>query len=101
MVSFLRWLWWCGYYAVRRRPTDFGDWLQRSERRWAPWKKFRAGVFRNRDGNCWEVYWQDDQSIVIPGVRLTVDIHVSDTTGCVIGLIVYDHDLEAAGLKSD
>ncbi len=101
MVSFLRWLFWCNYYAVCGSPTDFAGYLKRSDRRWAPWKKFRASVFRNHDGNCWEVYLQDGRSTVIPGVRIVVDVHVSDATGCVVGLIVHDHDLQAAGLKTD
>ena len=101
MISFLRWLFWCGYYSVRRRPTDFGDWLQRSERRWAPWKKFRANVFRNDAHNSWEIYLRDERSHELPGVMIVVDVQISNVTGSVVGLTVYDHDLEAVGLKSD
>ncbi len=83
-------LFWRIAYCFCPRPATWSKGLKRLQRT-GPMplsKQFKPHVCHN--GNEWEVWLGDEPSHTEPGVLLTVDAHVSNETGKVVGLSVLD-----------
>ena len=91
-ATYLRWLGWMLYYLPRRRPKELGPWLIRAERTRPPWWKFKPNVWHNDHGRQWEVYFKDDMDFCRIQT-MQVDAHISQETGEIVGLTIYDETL--------
>lgn len=91
--GYLAWTFWSVVYLFRPRPKEFHAALLRGVRTWAPWWKFRPGVIRNRCGRMWEVYLSDEQTYT-ERRTIEVDVHVSQSTGRIVGLNLFDEVCE-------
>lgn len=97
-MKLLRWLLWSCYYLPQR--CRYGrDWnsldayLLRTERTRWPWKKFRPNLSRSTLGNRWDVWLKGDPSYTARRI-LDLEVMISEETGEIIGLKLWDSDLE-------
>ena len=96
MYRFLRYLFWRLYYLPQRRSRDLASYLIRGQRCWWPWRKFRPSVYHNDDGRCWQIWFANDRAHTLAGKPVVLaDVDVSMETGAIVGLTIYDTDLDA------
>ena len=94
MTRFFKWLFWTVVYCFRRRPTDLGKWLLKTERCHALWWKFRPSAWHNDDGKYWEICFTDERDFVEwPPRTLDVKCHIGEKSGNIVGLTIRDETL--------
>jgi len=95
-MNWLRWIFWCAVYLVRRRPADLDAWLLYAVRTRSPWWVFCPSVYWNDDGNQWHVVLSDESSYTRSRQMLQVDLHIGHESGRIVGLNIWDESLRAA-----
>ena len=94
MTRFAKWLFWTVVYRFRRRPAELAEWLLKTKRCRAPWKKFRPSVYHNADAKCWYVYFTDERDYVDwPPRTIYVGYYTGQESGNIVGLIIRDEAL--------
>jgi hypothetical protein len=68
--------------------------LLRSRRTWWPWRKFTPSVYYNDVGGFWHVWFADESHTTADTLYDIVDVYLSEKSGRIVGLRIYDQDLE-------
>ena len=94
---FVRWLFWRSAYVFRNRwrRESLDQYLRRWQRCGWPWKKFKPCAYHNDRLKKWQIHLSDEVSYTKPRVTITVNAHISDATGKIIGFDVWDETLES------
>lgn len=101
MIRFTRWLFWTVAYAFLPKPATLDEALLRGRRTWWPWKQFKPCCYHNDDGGFWQVWFADDEAHTVSSQRLRADVDVSMETGEIVGLTIYDYDLNSLRSTAD
>lgn len=94
-MKYMRWLAWSAYYLFIPESKDFGWYMQKIIRTRKPWKKFRPNLFHSDAGRQWQIWFSDEMSYTVSGLTLKVDAMISEETGQVVGLDIWDESLAA------
>lgn len=96
MRVIVQWMFWKTVYFMRRRPTTIEAVCVRAFRCRSPWWKFRPVVYHNDDGRMWHVYFTDERSYTDTRRRLSVQCHIGEESGDIVGFNVFDEALKSA-----
>lgn len=95
--AFARWAFWRTWYLFHRERDggveELVRWMQRSNRKRWPWWTFKPHLYRNDDGNMWQVYLSDE-STYTERRTLKLDVHISQDTGDIVGMNLWDETLK-------
>jgi len=72
--------------------------------RWILWK-LQPSVWHNLDSNMWHVYFENERSYTVSRRTLSVELHIGQESGKIVGLNIFDETLiaaaEAIGVSDD
>jgi len=95
-MKILQWIFWYLVYAVRPQPKELETYITKGIRLSPPWWKFRPSVWHNPDGKMWHVYFENESSYTISRRTLSIELHIGQESGKVVGLNIWDETLIAA-----
>lgn len=91
-----KYFWWLLYYLPKGKEKTLAGLFAKLDRTRPPWWKFHPSVIRNGDGNNWDVILSDEPYFV-RRQSLDLDVFVSEESGHIIGLHLYDYQLRPEG----
>ena len=93
MIRFIVWMFWCFYYVCLPPSRDFKKYLLLCERTHPPWRKFQPNVYRNDDGNRWQIYLSDEPWY---SEKRSIEVYcfIGIDSGDIIGFDIYDEILK-------